>query len=69
MPQRLDVELVARGLARSRAQAQAMISCGGVRVDGVVARKAAIRVAATSLLEDRQHCLAFDGCHMMRLTV
>jgi len=48
---RLDLELVARGLARSRAQAQEMISGGGVRVDGVVARRAATRVGATSVLE------------------
>jgi 23S rRNA (cytidine1920-2'-O)/16S rRNA (cytidine1409-2'-O)-methyltransferase len=47
---RLDLELVARGLARSRAQAQEMISGGGVRVDGVVARRAATRVDATSVL-------------------
>ena len=48
---RLDLELVARGLARSRGQAQEMVSSGGVRVDGVVARRAAARVDATSVLE------------------
>jgi 23S rRNA (cytidine1920-2'-O)/16S rRNA (cytidine1409-2'-O)-methyltransferase len=48
---RLDLELVARGLARSRARAQELISAGGVRVDGVVVRRAATRVGATSVLE------------------
>ncbi len=48
---RLDLELVARGLARSRGQAQEMISSGGVRVDGVVTRRAAARVDAASVLE------------------
>jgi 23S rRNA (cytidine1920-2'-O)/16S rRNA (cytidine1409-2'-O)-methyltransferase len=47
---RLDLELVARGLARSRAHAQEMINSGGVRVDGVVARRAATRVNAASVL-------------------
>ena len=48
---RLDLELVVRGLARSRTQAQQMIDSGGVRVDGVVARRAATRVHATAVLE------------------
>jgi 23S rRNA (cytidine1920-2'-O)/16S rRNA (cytidine1409-2'-O)-methyltransferase len=48
---RLDAELVARGLARSRAQDQELISDGRVRVDGVVSRRAAARVGATSVLQ------------------
>jgi 23S rRNA (cytidine1920-2'-O)/16S rRNA (cytidine1409-2'-O)-methyltransferase len=48
---RLDLELVARGLARSRAHAQQMINGGEVRVNGVVARRAAVRVDAASVLE------------------
>ena len=39
--QRLDREVVDRGLARSRSQAQAMISAGAVRVDGRTELKAA----------------------------
>ncbi len=46
---RLDMELVARGLARSRAQAQAMINSGSVRVDGAVARRAASRVGSGAI--------------------
>ncbi len=37
---RLDVELVSRGLAESRAKAKAAIEAGGVRIDGVPARSA-----------------------------
>ncbi|WP_342373320.1 TlyA family RNA methyltransferase [Propioniciclava soli] len=40
MTQRLDVALVARGLARSRAQAADLIARGRVRVEGRPARKA-----------------------------
>jgi 23S rRNA (cytidine1920-2'-O)/16S rRNA (cytidine1409-2'-O)-methyltransferase len=49
--QRLDVELVRRGLAESRAQARAAIEAGKVRVGGVVARKASAMVAADALIE------------------
>ncbi len=41
---RLDVALVQRGLARSRAQAADLIGRGRVRVDGRVARKSALQV-------------------------
>src|ERR1700761_7707748 len=47
MPQRLhrlDVELVRRGLSRSREQAAELIAAGRVEVRGVVARKAATGV-------------------------
>jgi 23S rRNA (cytidine1920-2'-O)/16S rRNA (cytidine1409-2'-O)-methyltransferase len=48
--QRLDAELVRRGLARSREQASALIADGRVEVGGVVAAKPATGVdAATSL--------------------
>ena len=43
---RLDLELVARGLARSRSQAQALIGAGEVKVDGEVVRRAAAVVHA-----------------------
>ena len=41
---RLDVELVSRGLAESRAKAKAAIEAGGVRIDGVPARSASQNV-------------------------
>ncbi|HVE98963.1 MAG TPA: TlyA family RNA methyltransferase [Mycobacteriales bacterium] len=43
---RLDVELVRRGLARSREHAAAAIAAGHVRVGGIVATKAATAVDA-----------------------
>ena len=47
---RLDVLLVERGLAESRAKAQALIMAGQVRVAGQVALKPATAVQADSLL-------------------
>ncbi|MGV9009765.1 TlyA family RNA methyltransferase [Brevundimonas sp.] len=41
---RLDVELVSRGLAASRAKARAAIEAGGVTIDGVPARSASQNV-------------------------
>ena len=41
---RLDVELVSRGLAESRAKAKAAIEAGGVTIDGVPARSASQNV-------------------------
>src|SRR3954469_19862057 len=50
---RLDVELVRRGLARSRQHAQELVSSGRVRVGGLLATKAAIAVdAAASVAVD-----------------
>ncbi len=48
---RLDVELVRRGLAVSRAQARAAIEAGRVNVDGVPAGKAGMTVTAASVIE------------------
>ncbi len=45
---RIDVELVRRGLARSRQQAAELIDAGKVTVDGMPAVKAATAVAATA---------------------
>ena len=41
---RLDVELVSRGLAESRAKAKAAIEAGGVTIEGVPARSASQNV-------------------------
>jgi 23S rRNA (cytidine1920-2'-O)/16S rRNA (cytidine1409-2'-O)-methyltransferase len=48
--QRLDVELVRRGLARSREQAADLIAAGRVRVAGMLATKAATAVAIDAAL-------------------
>jgi 23S rRNA (cytidine1920-2'-O)/16S rRNA (cytidine1409-2'-O)-methyltransferase len=47
---RLDVELVRRGLARSREQAAALVAAGRVRVAGAPATKAATSVATDAAL-------------------
>jgi 23S rRNA (cytidine1920-2'-O)/16S rRNA (cytidine1409-2'-O)-methyltransferase len=51
--QRLDVELVRRGLAQSREKAQALIISGVVLVDGQRADKASIAVGETAAVEVR----------------
>ena len=48
---RLDVELVRRGLARARGQAEEMVRAGRVSVDGRRADKPALRVASTAAIE------------------
>ncbi len=48
---RLDLLLVERGLAESRAKAQALVMAGQVRVDGQVALKPATPVASDARLE------------------
>lgn len=48
MRRRLDVELVRRGLARSREQAQELIDAGRVSANGVVATKSASQVEDTA---------------------
>lgn len=51
LTQRLDVEMVRRGLSPSRAQARASIEAGLVRVDGVVAKKPSDMVGETARIE------------------
>jgi 23S rRNA (cytidine1920-2'-O)/16S rRNA (cytidine1409-2'-O)-methyltransferase len=48
---RLDVALVARGLARSRTVAARAVAAGAVRVDGVVVTRASTRVPDGAALE------------------
>lgn len=50
-PIRLDVAVAGRGLARSRSQAAELIASGRVRVDGVVAAKAGLRIDEGAVLE------------------
>ncbi|WP_374968836.1 TlyA family RNA methyltransferase [Terrabacter sp. BE26] len=51
MTRRLDVELVVRGLARSRAQARELVTAGVVLVDGAAATKPALPVHDSTILE------------------
>ncbi|GAA5037423.1 TlyA family RNA methyltransferase [Microbacterium fluvii] len=51
MTSRLDAALAARGLARSRTQAQALITQGLVTVDGMPVVKASAQVADDALIE------------------
>ena len=56
MTERLDRELVRRGLARSRSHAQAMINAGQVLVDGSIVERPAEQVSASAVIhapEDR----------------
>lgn len=48
--QRADVLLVSRGLAESRAKAQAAIAAGGVTADGIPVARAADLIAETAVL-------------------
>lgn len=65
--ERLDTELVRRGLATSREQAQALISAGQVRVGGVIASKAATRVerADPVLVEADEPRYVSRGAHKL----
>jgi 23S rRNA (cytidine1920-2'-O)/16S rRNA (cytidine1409-2'-O)-methyltransferase len=51
MTERLDRELVRRGIARSRGQAQTMISAGQVLVDGLVVERPDERVTVSAAIE------------------
>jgi 23S rRNA (cytidine1920-2'-O)/16S rRNA (cytidine1409-2'-O)-methyltransferase len=51
LTERLDRELVRRGIARSRGQAQTMISAGQVLVDGLVVERPDERVTASAAIE------------------
>ena len=62
---RLDLELVARGLARSRSQAQALISAGQVRVDGLVVRRAATVVPPAAVVEATTDRYVSRGAHKL----
>ncbi len=51
MTRRLDQALVATGLAPTRARAQALVSAGVVRVDGVVAARPGVRVGSEANID------------------
>jgi 23S rRNA (cytidine1920-2'-O)/16S rRNA (cytidine1409-2'-O)-methyltransferase len=65
---RIDVELVRRGLARSRQQAAELIDAGKVKVNGMPAVKAATAVAPTSALSvasDGERSWVSRGAHKL----
>lgn len=51
---RLDAELVARGIARSRERAKEMIKSGAVTVNGITAKKASDDVSADDIVESSE---------------
>ena len=48
---RLDAEMVARGIARSRQTAKEMIAAGSVTVNGITAKKASDTVSEGDVIE------------------
>ena len=48
---RLDIALVERGVTDSRSKAQRLIESGKVRVNGIVASKASLKVTAADTLD------------------
>jgi 23S rRNA (cytidine1920-2'-O)/16S rRNA (cytidine1409-2'-O)-methyltransferase len=65
---RVDVELVRRGLARSRQQAAELIGAGKVSIDGMPAVKPATAVAATAALrvaDDANRSWVSRGAHKL----
>jgi 23S rRNA (cytidine1920-2'-O)/16S rRNA (cytidine1409-2'-O)-methyltransferase len=63
--QRLDRELVRRGLARSRSHAQSMISLNGVRVNGQVVTRTAYVVSTTDRLEVTRYQYVSRAAHKL----
>jgi 23S rRNA (cytidine1920-2'-O)/16S rRNA (cytidine1409-2'-O)-methyltransferase len=65
---RVDVELVRRGLARSRQQAAELIDAGKVRIDGLPAVKPGTAVAVTAALtvaDDGERTWVSRGAHKL----
>src|SRR5918998_6627686 len=62
---RLDLELVARGLARSRTQAHALIDAGRVTVDGTVVRRAATAVSPAAVVAAQTDPYVSRGAHKL----
>jgi 23S rRNA (cytidine1920-2'-O)/16S rRNA (cytidine1409-2'-O)-methyltransferase len=65
---RVDVELVRRGLARSRQQAAELIGAGKVSIDGMPAVKPGTAVAATAALrvaDDGERAWVSRGAHKL----
>ncbi len=58
---RLDAELITRGMARSRARAQELISDGKISVDGTVCTKSSKQVESTSVITMEGEGLTYVG--------
>lgn len=67
MTRRLDAELVARGLARSRGQARELLAAGTVRLDGVVTAKPATPTRSESEITLTQPSAAWVGRAALKL--
>ena len=65
MTQRLDLELVRRGLARSRSHAQAMINAGQILVDGSIVRRAAAQVTPSAAIAAPEDRYVSRGAHKL----
>ena len=65
MTERLDRELVRRGLARSRSHAQAMINAGQVIVDGSVVERAGEQVGASAAIDAPHDHYVSRGSHKL----
>ena len=65
MTERLDRELVRRGLARSRGHAQAMIKAGQVIVDGSVVERPAEQVAPSAAIHAPDDHYVSRGAHKL----
>jgi 23S rRNA (cytidine1920-2'-O)/16S rRNA (cytidine1409-2'-O)-methyltransferase len=62
---RLDLALVTRGLARSRAQAQSLIASGAVMINNVVADRPSVRVAGSDVLQTVADHYVSRGAHKL----
>jgi 23S rRNA (cytidine1920-2'-O)/16S rRNA (cytidine1409-2'-O)-methyltransferase len=63
--ERLDRELVRRGLARSRTHAQAMINAGAVTVDGSVVERPGEQVASSAAIHAPDDRYVSRGAHKL----
>jgi 23S rRNA (cytidine1920-2'-O)/16S rRNA (cytidine1409-2'-O)-methyltransferase len=64
-PLRLDTELVRRGLARSRTQAQSLIATGRVRVEGRTTTRASLRVDPSTPIEAEPETYVSRAAHKL----
>jgi 23S rRNA (cytidine1920-2'-O)/16S rRNA (cytidine1409-2'-O)-methyltransferase len=63
--ERLDLELVRRGLARSRSHAQAMINAGQILVNGTIVRRAGEQVAPSAAIDAPDDRYVSRGAHKL----
>lgn len=66
MTERLDRELVRRGLARSRSHARALINAGQILVDGSVVERPGEQVAASAAIDGPDDRYASRAAHKLR---